>query len=256
VNTHLFSGEGLSDDCGAVLGCEMSFLSQLPSADDSARPAPIKLYQIDYIDLADLVDDLVLDTYSVACGTVDPTRLSPSSDDDFDLDLLDDDDSSQSSISPSAESSLDAPSFHRLHPTSLPASDVDSLTTCIDPLDTGTRALYALDLHLREVTTTRSQYYRQLRTDEPALGSSAPVRAHMDGGAMASTTDRLDFLWHLVWFEKDRRTPALRVADDHDHFPTAVGYLRIPTDDPLGFKMTQCYYTPTLPATILPRRHR
>jgi hypothetical protein len=74
----------------------------------------------------------------------------------------------------------------------------------------------------------------------------------MDGGAMTGTTDRLDFLWHIRWLPKDKRLATLKVADNTPHYPTgAIGYLCILTHDDLDFRMCECYYTPTLPATII-----
>jgi hypothetical protein len=187
----------------------------------------------------------VQDTFFAASGFVDPQHLSPSSDSLFDLDLLDDDDDSP------GPASSDAHLLHSVHSTALPDSDMAFLDAYIDTLDPGSRALYALDFKVREMKIPRSLVYQQLRAEEASLGPSAPARAHMDGGAMASTTDRLDYLWHVTSFDPSHRTPVLRVADDRDHTPIAVGYLRIPTQDSVGFRMTQCYYTPSIPATIV-----
>ena len=44
--------------------------------------------------------------------------------------------------------------------------------------------------------------------------------------------------------------PALHVTDAHPHYPTGEGYLCIP-DLHGGYMLVQCFYTPSLPATIL-----
>ena len=95
---------------------------------------------------------------------------------------------------------------------------------------------------------TREAYYRQLQSEEQdMLGSTTPVRAHMDGGSMANTTDRRELLWNF----KEKPGCTLRVADDHPHYPTGTGFVRVPSDDACGYREIRCYYTPTLPATIL-----
>ena len=57
-------------------------------------------------------------------------------------------------------------------------------------------ALHALDLHLHETQVSRSQYYSRLLEEEPALQDVTVLQGHMDGGAQASTTDCLDYLFH------------------------------------------------------------
>jgi len=71
----------------------------------------------------------------------------------------------------------------------------------------------------------------------------------MDAGSMASTTDRLDFLSNFQSLHDT--TPTLRVADDTPHYPTGIGFLKVPTIDPPGYASVQTFYTPSLPATIL-----
>jgi hypothetical protein len=83
------------------------------------------------------------------------------------------------------------------------------------------------------------------------LHHDAPPRAHMDGGAMTSTTDWLDLLWHLEWIPTGSCIATLQVADNTADYPTAIVFLRVPTDDAIGYRMCRCYFTPTLPATIL-----
>jgi GAG-pre-integrase domain len=43
----------------------------------------------------------------------------------------------------------------------------------------------------------------------------------------------------------------LRVADNTEHRPIGVGYLKVPDSSPRGFVMVRCYHTPGLPTTII-----
>jgi hypothetical protein len=43
----------------------------------------------------------------------------------------------------------------------------------------------------------------------------------------------------------------LHVADDTPQTPQGIGYLRIPADTTMGYLKIKCYWTPTMPATIL-----
>ena len=220
---HPSSGDGLSDVSGAAPECESPSVSQLPSAADFGFSASDLLFQLDYVDFDCFDSDLVQDTYFAASGFVDPLSLSSSSNSVFDLDLLDDSDVDSDPIDPAAHSVCSILS------TTLPDPDMAFLDAYNDTLDPGSRALYALDFKLREMKIPRSQFYQQLRAEEASLGPSAPARAHMDGGAMASTTDCLDLLWHVTSLDPSHRPPVLHVANDHNHAPVAVGYLCIPT---------------------------
>jgi hypothetical protein len=69
---------------------------------------------------------------------------------------------------------------------------------------------------------------------------------------MTGTTDRLDLLWHIQWVPTGQHLATLKVTDNMPpHYPKAVGYVRVPTDSAIGYRMCRCYYTPTLSATIL-----
>ena len=212
------------------------------------------------MDLALACSHPVLDEYLALSGHLDPSPLLSESNaaDDFDLDiddLLDDDPSIHPSrdldSSPLANNHL----LHSLSSTTVPVpavTDMDFLTTCAADIDPGTKALHALDTALQKSGQSRSFHYAALRHDEPLLNSEAPVHAHMDEGAMASTTDRLDLLWHLRWLPTNQQhLTTLKVADNRSNHPTAVGFLQIPTTDSTGHRMVKCYYTPSLPATII-----
>ena len=224
--------------------------ARLPSAAKVRASSPVAVFEIDYVDMIDVASsDPTLDEFFASSGHINPSQPSPdpSEDDNNNLDLFDDVNDDDSASPSFFESSYDAVLFPAAvpHPT---MSDMDLMTACTDALDPGTKALHALDLKLRAIGQSRSAFYGQLRTDVPTVVTCA----HADGGSMATTTDRLDLLWHLKWIpEGERRNTALKVADDRAHHPTAHGFLRVPTDSASGFRMVRSYYTPTLPATIL-----
>jgi GAG-pre-integrase domain len=127
----------------------------------------------------------------------------------------------------------------------VPLSDHQYLDLCITQLDRRHTALYRHDLYVRTLGTTRIQHYTHLRSTHPHL----TCRAHADGGSMASTTDQLQYLWHY------RAVPnidvVLRVADSRGHQPTGIGYLKVPALNDYGWLFTECYYTPSMPTTII-----
>ena len=77
------------------------------------------------------------------------------------------------------------------------------------------------------------------------------VRAHMDGGAQVTTTDNLSLLWHDRLLPADYKPPALKVADNTAHYPIGYGYLKVPCLTGDGHELILCFYTPSLPATIM-----
>ena len=86
--------------------------------------------------------------------------------------------------------------------------------------------------------------YAQNRQDH---AGALDTRAHMDGGASASTTDCFEALWSVRPLHRRVR---LKVADDTVHSPTHEGYLKIPTLGG-GYVFVHCYYTKQIPATIV-----
>jgi len=71
----------------------------------------------------------------------------------------------------------------------------------------------------------------------------------MDGGAQASTTDCLDYLFH--YRSLPAKSATLKVADNTLHYLIGSGYLRVAAHTAAGFIMVLTFYTPTLPATIV-----
>ena len=114
-------------------------------------------------------------------------------------------------------------------------------------------ALNRVATDVQEMNVRVIDYYAELRSVSPLLSSAVAPRAHVDGGSIATTTDRLDYLfcYHRFNAEELRRAVRLRVADDTIHVPTGVGYLKIPRRRGQGFLYTKSYYTPQIPATIL-----
>ena len=108
----------------------------------------------------------------------------------------------------------------------------------------------SMKLLVQKVGTNCSTCYRELRQLGETIGSKSAVCAHLDGGAMTLTTDLLNTLWYT------RAIPhgsiVLAVADNRKHYPTKQGYLCVPTlGSTGGHVLILCYYTPTLPATII-----
>jgi hypothetical protein len=116
-------------------------------------------------------------------------------------------------------------------------------------------ALSALNEVLRDLGITRSEFYADLCSSDKLLSNNAPVRAHFDGGSMATTTDNLCCLWFYREFTSTKRPQMLQVANQCQHHQVGIGFLRIPTA-PLQPEQhdtcfIRCLFTPTLPAMIV-----
>jgi len=129
--------------------------------------------------------------------------------------------------------------------TIVEANFLDECHAQADPL---THALYGMSPQLRELkVTSRLDVYKLHR--ENSL-EDLDQRAHIDGGSQATTTNDLSLLWHFKYSVEP--LPPLAVADAGRHQPVGVGYLRVPVQGgDKGYEMVRCYYTPTLPVTIL-----
>ena len=132
----------------------------------------------------------------------------------------------------------------------------DTVPSLLSRVHDGARAYYALDQRLTSLGTSRSAFYREIRATESLLSPQTTMRAHLDGGAQVSTTDILQHLWHIRDLTTLERRVALRVADKTAHYPQKVGYLKVPTRSTdnfcdRGFTFIRCYWTPSLPATII-----
>jgi hypothetical protein len=125
--------------------------------------------------------------------------------------------------------------------------DATALAAAIEHCSPFARALHTFDAQILALGKTRSARYRELRQIDATIGSKTSICAHLDGGAMTSTTDLLRALWHVR--DIPRGSIVLAVADNRKHYPTKQGFLCVPTLD--GSTLLPCYYTPTLPATII-----
>ncbi len=130
--------------------------------------------------------------------------------------------------------------------------DVVPDTSIIPTPPTVLTALHQLDEDLLTLDISAVDYYQELRISSVELSESLPPRGHVDGGALASTTDRKEYLWSYRKFDEAARSrcPRLRVADDTVHIPSGIGYSCIPRLD--GCRVfVPTYFTPKIPATII-----
>ena len=115
------------------------------------------------------------------------------------------------------------------------------------------RALHYMSQCTEDYGVSVVDAYKSLRL-EPELRPELPPSGHLDGGALASTTDRIEYLWcyrHATPEERRTKFPRLRVADDTVHVPHGIGYLKTPCDNFPGYVFVETLYTPQIPATIL-----
>ena len=96
-------------------------------------------------------------------------------------------------------------------------------------------------------------YYRNLEVSEMQLHRILPPKGHVDGGSLATTTDRRDYLFNYRAYTRPEQDslPRLKVADDSLHVPTGHGYIKIPSSSPPYYMYAKSYYTPEIPATII-----
>ena len=115
------------------------------------------------------------------------------------------------------------------------------------------KSLFALQEICYTMQISAIDYYKDLQIASALLAANLPPKGHVDGGAMTSTTDRLEYIWGYNAFSDTEklRVPKLRVADDTVHVPTGRGFLKVPYNGPNGYLFVESYYTPEIPATIL-----
>jgi hypothetical protein len=107
--------------------------------------------------------------------------------------------------------------------TQLLQDDATALAEAIENCSPVARALHTFDAQILSLSTNRSAHYRHLRQVDAFIGSKTAIRAHLDGGAMTSTTDILQSLWYVS--DIVRGSVVLAVADNRKHYPTKQGYL-------------------------------
>ena len=95
------------------------------------------------------------------------------------------------------------------------ASELDLLTASVDCVDPASRALHGATEFMKVYKVGCAGLHARLRTDTPL--HCGDEHGHVDGGSMATTTNHHD----LLWFYRDLSgpIPALKVADDTQHFP-------------------------------------
>ena len=114
-------------------------------------------------------------------------------------------------------------------------------------------ALHRFKADVLELGISAIDFYQDLRVSSIHLSDSVPPKGHVDGGALATTTDRLEYIWSYREYQSDElpQVTRLRVADDTIHVPRGAGYLKVPCTTNPGFMFVRCFYTPQIPATIL-----
>ena len=114
-------------------------------------------------------------------------------------------------------------------------------------------ALHRFKADIKELKIAAVDYYEYLQVSTVELSPSMPPRGHIDGGALASTTNCKEYLWSYRQYTDDEHSQVtrLKVADDTVHIPTGIGYLKVPCSRSGMHKFVRTYYTPEIPATIL-----
>ena len=76
-----------------------------------------------------------------------------------------------------------------------------------------------------------------MATEDCSLHPEMPPLGHVDGGSMANTTNRMDYLFGHKEFVGHEllKAPQLRVADDTVHRPLGKGHFKVPTNNSAGF---------------------
>ena len=116
------------------------------------------------------------------------------------------------------------------------------------------RALRQFEVDLMTYDISMVEYYESLQITSVQLSPALPPRGHVDGGALATTTDRKNYLWSYHEYSEEERSsivPRLRVADDTVHIPTGVGYICVPQNGMGQHQFIRSFYTPEIPASII-----
>ena len=115
------------------------------------------------------------------------------------------------------------------------------------------RARHKFKADIAKMEITAVDYYECLQVSTVELSPSMPPQGHVDGGALASTTNRKEYLWSYHQYIDEERSKATqrKVADDTIHIPTGIGYLKVACSHAGKHKFVRTYCTPKIPATIL-----
>ena len=111
--------------------------------------------------------------------------------------------------------------------------------------------LYSMQHKCQQTGQSARQLYSSLRKpmqEHFKAKKQYTLRAHCDGGASASTTNRIEFLWFCRRIR--HMETVLKVADGARYSPTHEGYLCVPSRDG-QHQFVPCFFTPEIEATIL-----
>jgi hypothetical protein len=125
--------------------------------------------------------------------------------------------------------------------------DLGALNLQVKAISTASRAPHRFADILCRSGDSAAKYYSTMCTKDPNVFDRVK-RAHFDDGSQAVTTDASELLWA---FRLVRTKLYLKDAGGNKHSPIGFGYFRIPASTPMGFIMVGCWYTPSLPATIV-----
>lgn len=133
-----------------------------------------------------------------------------------------------------------------------PISEVLPTISPVLHVPTPIYSLYVLPELLSISQLSAVDFYQSLAVNQVLLSPRLPPRAHVDGGSMANTTNRLDYLffYHEFTPEELQHVPRFRVANDATERPVGYGYTKVPIVGHDGHMFQETFYTPTLPATI------
>lgn len=138
-------------------------------------------------------------------------------------------------------------------PIDLPDFDTVVPTKNVPPPPSVLHALHRSRREIQERQISVVDFYKSLEVNSVLLSRKLPPRGHIDGGALATTCNQLEYLWSYHPFSEDerRKAPRLKVADDTVHIPLGYGYIKIPCDTAPGYLFILAYYTPAIPAVIV-----
>jgi hypothetical protein len=215
----------LMNDCGAAPERADANVTRLSSADDSGL-SPMSVAALDIVDFEEVAkNEPLLDSCFTASGQVDYHEALGG----IDFDTVPGFDETDSEYGSDCDDSVDGFELPIRSLMMAPgATDLEFLTRQVDCMDDASQALYAFEFKLEQAqcadpSMTVAKLYEQIARDEEAvLGQDAPVRIHVDGGSMATTTNRSDMLWHC---RDISRGPVLKDAGDTKHYPIAKGFL-------------------------------
>ena len=121
---------------------------------------------------------------------------------------------------------------------------VDVARTTRTPSPSVLQALHRASEDVRVLGISAIEYYKDLEIQSVHLSKDIPPKGHVDGGALATTTNRLQYIWSYHEFTPSERKKVsrLRVADDTIHVPTGMGFLRVPCRSGSGFIFIKTFF--------------